>query len=219
MDRRGALFGSNKNIISNAFLKDFVEGNAINSFYNDKITSVDVYKFFHSNIKNIYLPNVVSAQAYSFATGGTNDRGVERLFLPSLIETYDVYNPGATVFTRNKKLKVLEIGLRTISPYIFDNCTSLEHLILTSPTVVQIVNNRTLETTFSSTCFRKSVEGNISSGGYLYVPRDLIPQYIAAGWQDELYLKNEKDDETEEIRIRAIEDIPNHPEWQTALYG
>jgi hypothetical protein len=61
MSRRSALFGNAQNP-ENDFIKNFIEGNDISVFYNDKITKVAPYKFYKCNIETVYLPNVTEVK-------------------------------------------------------------------------------------------------------------------------------------------------------------
>lgn len=169
------------------YLAQDIEG-TLKTYSNDSITSIRANAFRGSFIERVTFPNCTSVEIYAFRE--SNLKNVYASDFPSLsvigassflgapIE-FGVFNNatevGSVAFQSNKT-KILDFGKLGTTPIkiqgsAFYGCSILDTLILRYNAVIQLV----AMAAFNSTPF-----ANGGSGGTIYVPSALISSYKSA---------------------------------------
>ncbi len=176
-------------------IEDGLIQNTLTSYYNDRITFVSAYAFYQKTaLTDLSLPNLISAGRDAFnncsLTGVVNlpkfTGASGNAFLGCKFESIDL--PSATKFPNS----------------IFRNCLNLETVIMGNPDITSatiealaflssanldtlVLKPSTVVTLGAVNAFNETPFASGGTGGTVYVPESLIPEYQQATNWSTLY--------------------------------
>ena len=144
-----------------------IQNTELNEYVNDRVTYVEGYKFYRTKIKVIRLPNATECGNSAF--GGNAQSMIEELYAPKMKRS------GNYAFEGNPHLRILDFAITAFNSRIRAN-PMLEILILRHNSVVS---------PYASWVVEGCPLSNSGTGGYVYVPQNLLSQYQAnEAWQE-----------------------------------